>query len=99
LKLALAIIRQFLMNLDAYTVDAGKPIPMGSTLTESGVNFSLFARRAEAVTLALFDSPDPESRRVEIKLDKKKNRTGDIRHSHVRVLKAGALYLYRVDCP
>jgi glycogen operon protein len=72
---------------------------MGSTLTESGVNFSLFARRASAVTLVLFDSPDRGSRHVKISLDKKKNRTGDIWHCHVRGLKAGALYLYRVDGP
>jgi glycogen operon protein len=82
-----------------FTVDNGKPIPMGSTLTETGVNFSLFSRHAAAVTLVLFESPDPGSRRIEIKLDAKKNRTGDIWHCHIRGLKAGALYLYRVDGP
>jgi glycogen operon protein len=87
------------MNLDKLTVDNGKPLPMGSNLTETGVNFSLFTRHAGAVTLVLFDSPDPGSKYSEIKLDSKKNRTGDIWHCHVRGLVAGALYLYRVDGP
>jgi glycogen operon protein len=87
------------MNLGIFTVENGKSIPMGATLTESGVNFSLFARRATAVTLVLFESPDRGSECTKIKLDKKKNRTGDIWHCHVRGLKAGALYLYRVDGP
>jgi glycogen operon protein len=72
---------------------------MGSTITESGVNFSLFARRAVSVILLIFESPEPDSKYREISLDKKKNRTGDIWHCHIRGLKAGALYLYRVDGP
>ncbi|MDR0388274.1 MAG: glycogen debranching protein GlgX [Treponema sp.] len=87
------------MKPDQFTVDNGKAIPMGSTLTESGVNFSLFARHAVSVTLVLFETPDPGSNYTEIKLDKKKNRTGDIWHCHVRGLKAGACYVYRVDGP
>jgi glycogen operon protein len=85
--------------IGTFIVDNGKPLPMGSTLTETGVNFSLFTRHATAVTLALFESQEQKSKYVEIKLDKKKNRTGDIWHCHIRGLKAGALYLYRVDGP
>ncbi|MDR2247004.1 MAG: glycogen debranching protein GlgX [Treponema sp.] len=87
------------MNFDMSVVDKGKPLPMGSTVTESGVNFSLFARHATGVTLAIFESPDRESKHIEIKLNEKKNRTGDIWHCHVRGLSAGTLYLYRVNGP
>jgi glycogen operon protein len=87
------------MALSGFIIDNGKPLPMGAELTETGVNFSLFSRGASAVTLVLFENDRPESAYREISLDKRKNRTGDVWHCHVRGLKAGALYLYRVDGP
>ncbi|MDR1949357.1 MAG: glycogen debranching protein GlgX [Spirochaetaceae bacterium] len=82
-----------------FSVDNGKPLPMGASITETGVNFSLFSRDATAVTLILFESPGPESLRQEIRLDKHTNRTGDVWHCHVPGLKPGAFYLYRIDGP
>jgi glycogen operon protein len=79
--------------------DTGKPLPFGASLTETGVNFALFSRNATAVTLILFESPAPDSPYEEILLDKRKNRTGDIWHCHIRGLGAGTQYLYRVDGP
>jgi glycogen operon protein len=82
-----------------FIVDSGKPIPLGATVTETGVNFSLFSRHASSVILILFESSRPKSAYEEIKLDHQKNRTGDIWHCHIRNLKAGAFYLYRADGP
>jgi glycogen operon protein len=87
------------MAFGNFIVDAGKPLPLGAGLTQTGVNFSLFSRNATAVTLVLFESQDPESPYEELVLDKQKNRTGDIWHCHVHSLKEGALYLYRVEGP
>ncbi|MDR2019729.1 MAG: glycogen debranching protein GlgX [Treponema sp.] len=87
------------MTFGSFTVDNGKPLPLGAALTDTGVNFSLFSRGAAAVTLALFESADAGSPRREINLDKEKNKTGDVWHCHIRGLGAGALYLYRVDGP
>ena len=81
------------------TVDAGKALPFGSTVTEEGVNFALFSRHAASVSLILFESSAPDSPWVEIPLTKRGNRTGDIWHCLVRNLKAGACYLYRVGGP
>jgi glycogen operon protein len=64
-----------------------------------GVNFSLFSRHAYSVSLILFDSVESKSPRKEIRLDKGKNKTGDIWHCFIRGLKPGAAYLYRVDGP
>ncbi|MDR1143175.1 MAG: glycogen debranching protein GlgX [Spirochaetaceae bacterium] len=82
-----------------YVVETGKALPLGAVLTGRGVNFSLFSRHAEVVTLVLFDSAEKDSPRREIKLDKQKNKTGDIWHYHVNGLAEGACYLYRVDGP
>ncbi|MDR3146353.1 MAG: glycogen debranching protein GlgX [Treponema sp.] len=82
-----------------FIVEQGKPLPMGASLTEAGVNFSLFSRDATAVTLILFETPEPGSPREEIGFDKQKNRTGDVWHCHIQGLKPGALYLYRINGP
>jgi glycogen operon protein len=79
--------------------EIGKALPLGAGLTETGVNFSIFSRNATAVTLILFESAAPGSAYEEIPLDKRKNRTGDIWHCHIRGLAAGTQYLYRVDGP
>jgi glycogen operon protein len=79
--------------------EAGKALPLGAELTETGVNFSIFSRNATAVTLILFESAGPDSAYEEILLDKRKNRTGDIWHCHIRGLTAGTQYLYRMDGP
>jgi glycogen operon protein len=77
-------------------IDTGRPLPLGATITETGVNFSLFSRNAAAVTLILFG---PRDRYTELVLDSRRNRTGHIWHCHVRGLGPGAQYLYRVDGP
>jgi glycogen operon protein len=87
------------MSFGNFVVENGKPLPLGAAVTERGVNFALFARNAAAVTLILFESPDPRCAYEKIPLDKEKNRTGDIWHCHIPGLEAGALYLYQVDGP
>jgi len=85
-----------LCNLVAET---GKAMPLGATLTHDGVNFAIFSRNATAVTLILFESQDPDSTRLEIPLNKRGNKTGNIWHCFIRGLKAGTIYLYRADGP
>jgi glycogen operon protein len=87
------------MAFDALVVDAGKAQLLGSTLTGEGVNFALFSRHAAMVSLILFESPEPDSPWMEIPLNRRENKTGDIWHCLVRGLKAGTCYLYRVDGP
>jgi glycogen operon protein len=87
------------MALSGLTVENGKPLPLGSTVTLRGVNFSIFARQAASLSLILFDAPDQEIPLAQISLDRHLNRTGDIWHCHIPGLKAGVFYLYRVDGP
>jgi glycogen operon protein len=82
-----------------YAVETGKALPLGAELTGSGVNFSLFSRNAKSVTLLLFETADKDSPCTEIKLDKEKNKTGDIWHCHIRDIGEGICYLYRADGP
>jgi glycogen operon protein len=85
------------MGFGDFTISTGKAMPLGATVTDDGVNFALFSRHAQAITLILFESSEYHSHHVEIPLDKKGNKTGDIWHCLIKGLKAGACYLYRAD--
>jgi len=82
-----------------FTVENGKALPLGSTVTDRGVNFAVFSRHATSVTLIIFQSVEPGSLYTEIKLDSKRNRTGDIWHCFIPGLKEHTCYLYRADGP
>lgn len=73
----------------------GRPLPLGATRQGAGINFALFSRHATAVTLVLFPAGerlDP----VEISLDPRTHRTGDVWHVHVDEIAAGTAYGFRV---
>jgi len=74
-------------------------ILLGANLHSGGVRFALFSRYAAGVTLFLYDQPDDLIPAREIRFDPAANRTGDIWHVDVAGLRAGQLYLYRVDGP
>jgi glycogen operon protein len=87
------------MAFGHFVLEIGKALPLGASVTMSGVNFALFSRHAVSITLVLFEDACPDAPFEEIVLDRGKNRTGDIWHIHVRGLGAGAFYLYRADGP
>ncbi|MCL1814724.1 MAG: glycogen debranching protein GlgX [Treponema sp.] len=82
-----------------YVVETGKALPLGATLTGRGVNFSLFSRHAEEVTIVLFENAEKNSPYKIIKLDSEKNKSGDIWHCHVNGITEGNCYLYKVNGP
>jgi len=77
----------------------GKPLPLGATLRERGVQFAIFSRHATAITLQLFAASDDRVPAAEISLDPRVNKTGDIWHIFVEGISAGQLYGYRADGP
>ena len=86
-------------SLDSIAVDNGRALPLGASLSNEGVNFSVFSRNATAVTLLLFESAASNSPWIEIPLDKRGNKTGNIWHCLIKGIGAGACYLYRADGP
>lgn len=77
----------------------GRPYPLGSTVTEEGINFAIFSRHATHVYLELFESIDDPRPRSSLALDPRRNRTGDVWHVFVHGLGHGQLYAYRADGP
>ncbi|MBN2618191.1 MAG: glycogen debranching protein GlgX [Spirochaetales bacterium] len=80
-------------------IEMGSPLPLGSKITDTGVNFSIFSRNATSVELCIFENKkDDEPSKVYI-LDPKVNKTGDVWNIHIKDLSKGTLYLYRIDGP
>ena len=76
----------------------GRPLPLGATITSKGVNFSVFSRNTTTITLVLFKNANSKPV-VEIPLDPKINRTGDIWHILVLDMDSSLRYGYKADGP
>lgn len=76
---------------------AGAPYPLGATVTSDGVNFSLYSRTAEGVSLLLFDQDEDAKPSRVIVLDHVLNRTYHYWHVLVPDLKPGQRYGYQVQ--
>jgi isoamylase len=72
--------------------------PFGATPQDGGVNFAVFSRHAQAVSLVLFREGREEPI-AEIPLDPRANKTGDVWHLFVYGLTTDILYGYRVSGP
>jgi isoamylase len=80
-------------------VIAGQPSPLGATVADGGVNFSLFSRTATGVELLSFDREDDAKPSRVVTLDPVANRTYHYWHAFVPGVKPGQLYGYRVRGP
>uniref|UniRef100_A0A2P2MIS7 Isoamylase 3ic-like n=1 Tax=Rhizophora mucronata TaxID=61149 RepID=A0A2P2MIS7_RHIMU len=83
----------------------GQAFPLGVSEVENGINFAIFSQHATAVTLCL-SLPERgkleklEGRMIELPLDPRVNRTGDIWHICIEDLpRSNVLYGYRIDGP
>ena len=82
-----------------FRTSRGRPMPLGVTPTPDGANFALLCRHGTAVSLAIFPDTGGPAPLAEVRLDPRKNRTGD--HWHVRVHGLPDVFSYgwRVDGP
>ena len=81
------------------TIEPGRPLPLGASVDDEGVNFSLFSEDATGVELLLFDAHDDIHPIVTVPLDPEVNRSFHFWHVYVRHLTAGYQYAYRVTGP
>ncbi|KAJ6939511.1 isoamylase 3 [Populus alba x Populus x berolinensis] len=83
----------------------GQAFPFGVSQVENGINFAIFSQHATAVTLCLSLPHRGKSERtdggmIEVALDPKVNKTGDIWHICIEDLpRDDVLYGYRIDGP
>jgi glycogen operon protein len=77
----------------------GHSSPLGATVVNGGVNFSLFSRSATGVELLLFDREDDAMPARVLRLDPAANRTYHYWHVCVPGVPPGQIYGYRVAGP
>ena len=77
----------------------GRPSPLGATMSQGGVNFSLFSRDATGVELLFFDRSDDAKPARVITLDPVANRAYHYWHVYVPGVQPGQLYGYRAHGP
>jgi isoamylase len=78
-----------------FHISRGSPLPFGATLSRSGINFSVFSKHATSVSLVLFRPGDSEPA-LELPLDPRRHRTGDVWHVLIEGLKPDVEYGYRM---
>src|SRR4029453_13660078 len=77
----------------------GVTAPLGASIQETGVNFSVFSKDATVVELLLFDNADAPAPPAVIPLDAAAHRTYHYWHGLVPGLDAGQVYAYRAHGP
>ena len=79
----------------------GRPEPLGATVTNDGINFSVYARHAHRVELLLFDNEACTQPRDVFVLDPAIHRTHDVWHAEIPKPTAdnARYYAYRCDGP
>jgi isoamylase len=85
-----------LMNSVAKT---GHSFPLGATIADGGVNFSLFSRSATGVELLFFESESDSQPERKISIDGAGGRTYHYWHVFVPGVELGQIYGYRVYGP
>jgi isoamylase len=80
-----------------FRVRRGHPLPYGAASRREGVNFSVFSRHATAMSLVLFAPGEKESV-LELPLDPRYNKTGEVWHVFVEGIDPGIEYGFRADC-
>jgi len=83
----------------AFIPQSGTSFPLGATLRDGGVNFSVFAKYNTGAQLLLFDHVNATSPSQVIALDPLTHRTYHYWHAFVPNLRAGQVYAYRIVGP
>lgn len=77
----------------------GHSYPLGATIHDGGVNFSLFSMNSERVDLLLFENPEDSEPQHVIRLNPDEHRTFAYWHVYISGIGAGQIYAYRVYGP
>ena len=83
----------------AFQVDRGKSAPLGASVWEGGVNFSVFSKNATQIDLLLFHDEESAEPATVIALDPHRHRTYHYWHACVPDLEPGQVYAYRAHGP
>src|SRR5436190_13415637 len=83
----------------AEILSPGMSAPLGATVCDDGVNFSVFSKNATSIDLLLFDDPNAPKPSMVLLLDGTRHRTYHYWHAFVSGLEPGQVYAYRAHGP
>src|SRR5689334_11008684 len=84
---------------DSALAEPGTSAPIGPTMGEGGVNFSVYSQHATGMDLLLFDDAADDAPGRVIALDRRGHRTGGYWHGLVPRIREGQVYAYRAHGP
>jgi isoamylase len=85
--------------MSAGRLRSGASAPLGATIRDGGVNFSVFSKDATLVELLLFDDANAVKPAMVVPLDADKHRTYHYWHVFMPDLRPGQVYAYRAHGP
>jgi glycogen operon protein len=85
--------------MNGCAVNTGSSAPLGATVYDDGVNFSVFSKLATLIELLLFDDEHAAQPATVIPLDATRHRSYHYWHVFVPGLKPGQIYAYRAHGP
>jgi glycogen operon protein len=85
--------------MSARRLRSGESAPLGATVRDGGVNFSVFSRDADLLELLLFDDAKAVKPAMVVRLDADKHRTYHYWHVFMPDLRPGQVYGYRARGP
>jgi len=83
----------------SFVVAPGTRLPMGATVTQGGVNFSIFSPHATRVELVLYRAAADAEPSFKVVLDPARNKTFAFWHVLIGNAEPGIYYTWRVDGP
>jgi glycogen operon protein len=81
------------------SLPTGRSTPLGASVVDDGVNFSVYSRQATGVELLLFDREDDARPERSVRIDPVSQRSYHYWHVLVPGVQPGQLYGYRVQGP
>jgi glycogen operon protein len=85
--------------MSSRAVTSGVPAPVGATVRQDGVNFSVFSKHAAMIELLLFDDENAAEPARIIRLDADEHRTYHYWHVFIPEIQPGQVYAYRAHGP
>jgi len=85
--------------MNALLAGRGASAPLGATITDGGVNFSVFSKHATAIELLLFDDGSAARPAKVVPLDPDRHRTYHYWHAFIPGIGPGQVHAYRAHGP
>lgn len=87
------------IDTTAISARPGRPYPLGLSVGEEGMRFTIFSRHATRVWLCFFENVEDHTPAYEYAFDPDTNRVGDVWSVLIRGLPENVYYKYRMDGP